>query len=368
MAALNASPTGGFRDVVMIDVARAAGVSQKTVSRVVNGAPYVRPDVRERVNRAIEQLGYRPNAAAQALRRERSHTIGILALGTQFFGPSRRVFTLEHEARRLGYALALSSVPDLSARSVADGIGALLNRRVEGLVVEMPTHLIGLDPAQLAGLPVVTSAGWITGVPRQAVVDIDQEAACRELTGYLLGLGHRTVWHVAGPRDWDAAQKRINGWRSALRDAGVRIPRVLYGDWSAASGYEQGRKLAARDDVTAVFAANDQMAMGILRAFHEAGREIPGDVSVVGFDDVPEAEFQMVPLTTVGIDLDQVAQRILAELLQMIEGAEPPTGPVTLPGTELIIRRSSGPAPHNPRSRRFVTEAKQGHTTTTEHA
>ena len=105
----------------MFDVARAAGVSQKTVSRVVNGAPYVRPDVRERVNRAIEQLGYRPNAAAQALRRERSHTIGVLALGTPFFGPSRRVFTLEHEARRLGYTLALSSVPDLSARSVAEG-------------------------------------------------------------------------------------------------------------------------------------------------------------------------------------------------------------------------------------------------------
>jgi DNA-binding LacI/PurR family transcriptional regulator len=178
--------------------------------------------------------------------------------------------------------------------------------------VEVPTHLIDLDPAQLAGLPVVTSTGWITGVPRQAVVDIDQEEACRELTGYLLGLGHRTVWHVAGPRDWDAAQKRIDGWRSALRDAGVRVPRVLYGDWSAASGYEQGRKLAARDDVTAVFAANDQMAMGILRAFHEAGQEIPGDVSVVGFDDVPEAEFQMVPLTTVGVDADKAAQRILA--------------------------------------------------------
>jgi DNA-binding LacI/PurR family transcriptional regulator len=214
--------------------------------------------------------------------------------------------------RRLGYTMALTSVPDLSAQSVADGIDALLKRGIEGLVVQVPTHLIDLDPGQLAGLPVVTSAGWITGVTRQAVVDIDQAEACRELTGYLLGLGHRSVWHVAGPRDWDAAQKRIDGWRSALRDAGVRVPRVLYGDWSAASGYEQGRKLAARDDVTAVFAANDQMAMGILRAFHEAGQEIPGDVSVVGFDDVPEAEFQMVPLTTVGVDADKAAQRILA--------------------------------------------------------
>jgi DNA-binding LacI/PurR family transcriptional regulator len=343
MAALNASPSKGSRGVVMIDVARAAGVSQKTVSRVVNGAPYVRPDVRERVKRAIEELGYRPNAAAQALRRERSHTIGILTLGTPFVGPSRRVFTLEHEARRLGYTLALSSVPDLSARSVADGIDELLSRRIEGLVVEMPTHLIDLDPAQLAGLPVVTSAGWIHDVPRQAVVDIDQNEACRELTSYLLGLGHDTVWHVAGPRDWDAAQKRVSGWRSALRDARVRVPRALYGNWTAASGYEQGRKLAARDDVTAVFAANDQMAMGILRAFHEVGREIPGDVSVIGFDDVPEAEFQMVPLTTVAINAEKAAQRILAELLRMIAGGEPPAEPAILPATKLVIRRSSGP-------------------------
>jgi DNA-binding LacI/PurR family transcriptional regulator len=124
------------------------------------------------------------------------------------------------------------------------------------------------------------------------------------------------------------------------------VPRVLYGDWSAASGYEQGRKLATRNDVTAIFAANDQMAMGILRALHEAGREIPGDVSVVGFDDVPEAEFQMVPLTTVGVDGDKAAQRILAELLQMIEGVEPPPNTVILPGTELIIRRSTGSVGH----------------------
>jgi len=343
MNASEESSRGTFRGVVMLDVARAAGVSQKTVSRVVNRSPHVRPHVRDKVNQAIEQLGYRPNAAAQILRRERSHTIGVLALGTRFFGPSRRVFTLEHEARRLGYALALVSVPDLSARSVAEGIDTLLNRGVEGLVVEVPTHLIDIDPGQLAGLPVVTSAGWIAGVPRQAVVDIDQQEVCHELTMYLLQLGHNTVWHVAGPRDWDAAQKRLVGWRSALRDAGARVPRVLYGDWSAASGYEQGRKLAPRDDVTAIFAANDQMAMGILRAFHEAGREIPGDVSVVGFDDVPEAEFQMVPLTTVGVDADKAAQRILSELLRMIEGGEPPVEPVTLPGTELIVRKTTGP-------------------------
>jgi DNA-binding LacI/PurR family transcriptional regulator len=221
----------------------------------------------------------------------------------------------------------------------------LQKRGVEGLVVEVPTHLIDVDPTQLAGLPIVTSAGWITGVSGQAVLDVDQEEACRELTGYLLGLGHETVWHVAGPRDWDAAQKRLNGWRSALRAADRRIPRVHFGDWSAASGYQEGRRLAARDDVTAIFAANDHMAMGILRALHESGRTIPGDVSVVGFDDVPEAEYQMVPLSTVAVDAKGAAQRILAELLRMIEGGDPPAEAIKLPGAKLIVRRSSGPAP-----------------------
>src|SRR5829696_7729039 len=308
---MNAPPalaSGSPRSVVMMDVARVAGVSQKTVSRVVFGAPHVRADVRERVNRAIKDLGYRPNVAAQALARERSHTIGVLALGTPLIGPSRRVFTLEHEARRLGYTMVLTSVPDLSARSVASGIDALQKRGVEGLVVEVPTHLIDVDPTQLVGLPIVTSAGWITGVSGQAVLDVDQEEACRELTGYLLGLGHETVWHVAGPRDWDAAQNRLNGWRSALRAADRRVPRVHFGDWSAASGYQEGRRLAARDDV-------------------------------------PEAEYQMVPLSTVAVDAKGAAQRILAELLRMIEGGDPPAEAIKLPGTKLIIRRSSGPAP-----------------------
>ena len=333
---------GTSRGVVMVDVARLAGVSQKTVSRVVNNAPYVRPDVRDRVNEAIAALGYRPNVAAQALARERTLTIGVLALGTPLIGPSRRVFTLEQAARRHGYTMALTSIPDLSRAHVAEGIASLLARGVEGLYVEVPTHLVELDAMQLSDLPVVTSAGRIPGIKRQSVVDIDQTRVCAELTSYLLGLGHETVWHIGGPRDWDAAAKRLRGWRYALREAGRQIPRVLYGDWSARSGYDLGRKLAGRDDVTAVFAANDHMAMGVLRAFAEAGRRVPDDASVVGFDDVPEAEFQMVPLTTVAIDAETTAERILSELVQMIEGGDPTVEVVDL-SAELVIRDSTGP-------------------------
>ena len=329
----------------MVDVARLAGVSQKTVSRVVNGAPHVRPDVVERVRRAIAELGYRPNGAAQALARARTHTIGVLALGTPLYGPSRRVLTLEHEARRLGWTLALTSVPDLSAGEVARGIESLLQRNVEGLVVEVPHHLIDIDPRLLHGLPVVTSAGLIPGLPLQALVDTNQAEISAEVTTYLLDLGHETVHHVGGPRDWDAAVKRQDGWRSALLERGRPVPPPQHGDWPSAFGYAAVVRLAQQPAVTAVFAANDSMAVGLLRAFHEAGRRIPADVSVVGFDDVPDAAFQMVPLTTVAVDTEGPERRIFAELLRMIEGAPAPTGQITVAQHRLVVRASTGPAP-----------------------
>jgi LacI family transcriptional regulator len=263
------------------------------------------------------------------------------------------VFTLERAARQRGYTLALVSLPDLSAVSVAEGIDSLLARGVEGVVLEVPSHLVELDASQLAGLPMVTSAGPIPGIARQTVIDVDQREICRMLIQHLLDLGHDTVWHLAGPRDWDAARKRLSGWRLALRESGRRIPPVLFGDWSARSGYHQGQKLAARDEVTAIFAANDHMAMGVLRALAEAGRRVPHDVSVVGFDDVPEAEFQTVPLTTVAIDADASAERILAELVRLIEGGEPAREDCEL-SADLVIRRSSGPPPKGHRPSRSV--------------
>jgi LacI family transcriptional regulator len=328
----------------MVDVARRAGVSQKTVSRVVNNAPHVRPYVREKVNQAIEELGYLPNVAARALASQRTHTIGVLAAGAAMLGPARRLYSLEQAARQHGYTLTVTSLPDLSAPCVAKGIKGLLARGVEGLVIEVPTHLVEVDALQLGGRPVVTSTGPIAGIENQTVIDVDQAGICRQLTEYLLSLGHETVWHVAGPPDWDAAAERRAGWQSALEAAGRRVPPVLVGDWSARSGYERGRTLAARDEVTAVFAANDHMAMGLLRAFGEAGRHIPRDVSVAGYDDVPEAEFQMVPLTTVAIDADPAAERILSELVHMIELGRPTTDSVDLEA-RLVIRRSTGRRP-----------------------
>ena len=340
------------RGVVMVDVAKRAGVSQKTVSRVVNNAPYVRPDVRDKVNAAIEELGYRPNVAARALASQRTHTIGMLVVGrvAERSGPPAV------QRRPGGPPARVHDRPGHGARSPAR-----LGRRGRGESAEPRDRGSGDRGPQspgasstsplLADLPVITSAGRIAGLPRQTVVDVDQATSAREATAYLLGLGHRTVFHIAGPRDWDAAEKRQHGWRSALQAAGAPVPRVLYGDWSARTGYRLGRRLAARPEVTAIFVANDHMAMGVLRALAEAGRRVPDDVSVFGYDDVPEAEFQMVPLSTVAIDAEEAAERILSELVAMIEGAEPAAEPIEL-SCRLVLRSSTGPPPHGCRPRR----------------
>jgi DNA-binding LacI/PurR family transcriptional regulator len=337
--------TGGSArpGVVMVDVARRAGVSQKTVSRVVNGAPHVRPAVRDRVLAVIGELGYRPNVAARALVTQRTHVIGVLAVGVPLFGPTLRVLSLEHGARRRGYELALASLPDMSLTGIRTAIDSLLARGVEGIVLEVPNQLVDIGEAALRGVPIATSVGRIAGVHRQVVVDTLQADIGRLATEHLLGLGHETVFHVAGPAEWEASRRRREGWSAALAAADRRPPEVLTGDWSAGSGYAHGQRLAARPEVTAIFTANDSQAMGVMRALAEAGRSVPGDVSVVGVDDVPEAEFQMVPLTTVRSDQAAIADRVLSELVALIEGREPASGaPLTL---ELVIRSSTGPPP-----------------------
>ncbi len=332
----------------MVDVARKAGVSQKTVSRVINDAPHVRSDVRQRVLAAVDELGYRPNVAARALVTKRTRVIGVLAVGAPLFGPAYRVFSLEHAARERGYELALTSLPDTSPEHFRKAIHSLLARGVEGIILEVPNQLIDVDEALFGGVPLASSVGHLPGIDRQTVVNSNQVEAGRLATQHLLDLGHRSVWHIAGPAEWDAARERRTGWSAALKAANRAEPEVLQGNWSAESGYRLGLQLAALDDVTAIFTANDHQAMGVMCAVAELGKSIPGDVSVVGFDDVPEAEFQMVPLTTVRTDHAAISHRVLSELVALIEGGEPASERVDIP-CELIVRQSTGP----PRSERF---------------
>ncbi len=329
------------RDPAMTDVARLAGVSHQTVSRVLNGHPNVKEQTRLRVHAAIAELGYRPNRAARALVTGRSQLIGIVALNSTLYGPAAMLAAFEQAAAAAGFAVSVASVARLDRESIAGAVSRHLDQRVAGLVVIAPVDSAGAALEQMpAGVPLVT----IDGDPERAhaLVTVDQVAGARAATRHLLTAGHRTVWHVSGPAEWYDAAGRIEGWRAELRDAGAEVPPLIPADWSAAAGFAAGRMLARMPEVTAVFAANDHLALGLLRALHESGRRVPGDVSVVGFDDVPEAAYFIPPLTTVRPDFAAVARAGLDLLLaQMTDENHTPGRAVLAP--ELITRSSVAP-------------------------
>ncbi len=309
----------GRRPPVMADVAREAGVSHQTVSRVLNEHPNVRGETRTRVLEAIDKLGYRRNLVARALVTRHSRTLGVVSFDTTLYGPASTVYGIEQAARAAGYFVSIVSLKSIDRSGVRDALDYLADQGVDGIVVVAPQRSAAQALADLPlDIPAVAVEGGEAGdVP---VVCVDQVEGGRLATEHLLSLGHETVWHVSGPSDWLEAEGRVAGWRAALEAAGRETPEPLAGDWSPRSGYEAGRRLAAMRDVSAVFVANDQMALGVLRAFTEQGVRVPGQVSVVGFDDIPESEFFSPPLTTVRQDFGAVGRHSIGMLLRQIEG------------------------------------------------
>ena len=327
----------------MSDVGRLAGVSHQTVSRVINGSPHVRPETRDRVLAAMEELGYRPNPVARALVTGRSMTLGVVSFDTTLYGPASTLFAIERAAHESGYFIIVASLETLNRSSVVDAVDRLRRQGVEGILVIAPYREAGEALLHApTDIPLVAAeAGPDHGFP---VVAVDQVAGAVSATEHLLELGHETVWHISGPPNFVESRKRSDGWRAALGAAGAEIREPLNGDWSPRAGYELGRRLSSDPAVTAVFVANDQMALGLLRATHEADREVPGELSVVGFDDIPEAAYFLPPLTTVRQDFIEMGRQSLQTLLQAIETGER-TGPGSLVRPELIVRASTGPAP-----------------------
>src|SRR4051794_25959671 len=285
----------------MADVAKLAGVSHQTVSRVVNGSADVRADTRQRVLAAMTMLDYRPNSAARALASGRSHTLGVVRVDTALHGPSSTLFGIERAAHAAGYNVSVASQRWLDVESTRRAVERLRSQGVDGLLVIGPQR----DTAAVLRnvrqqIAVVTVEGWPDdGLPGVAAA---HELGARMATQHLLEIGHDTVWHIAGPADSTDAQQRVRGWQSTLMNAGARIPQSLQGDWSAQSGYALGLEVLARPEISAVFSGNDQMALGLLRRLHEAGRRVPEDINLVGFDDLPESPFFNPPLTTVRWD------------------------------------------------------------------
>lgn len=331
------------RGPVMGDVAALAGVSQMTVSRVINERPGVRDETRARVLAAMRELDYHPNIAARALVTGRSKTLGVVSFDTTLYGPASMLYGIELAARSAGYFVSVASMRTLDRRSMREAVDRLREQAVDGIILIAP-QMSAVDALESLAidLPLVVVEGGVGG--GAPVAAVDQYAGASRVTQHLLALGHETVWHISGPSDWLEARARQRAWEETLVEAGREVPPVLVGDWSARSGYEHGRTLAAAGEATAVFAANDQMALGVLRAYHESGARIPADISVVGFDDVPEAAYFSPPLTTVRQDFGEVGRRSLRLLLRQIEGAPLDTDQVVIE-PDLVLRNSSGPPP-----------------------
>ncbi|SQD96793.1 Transcriptional regulator, LacI family [Parafrankia sp. Ea1.12] len=335
-------PASG-RPPALTDVARLVGVSHQTVSRVVNNHPGVRPRTRERVLAGLRELGYRPNPAARALATGRSRTLGVLALTGTLYGPTSTLYAVEQAARAADYQVTVVSLHSLDPGAVRQALGRLLAGGIDGVVAIAPL-LDATDAlsAVATRLPLVAVEGRPDG--NIATVSVDQEHGARTATEHLLAAGHPTVRHVAGPSDWYEGAGRIAGWRAALEAAGAAVHPPLAGDWTARAGFAAGRQLAREPDLTAVFVANDQMALGVLRALREGGRRVPEDVSVVGFDDIPEAAYFSPPLTTLRQDFTEVGRQSLRSLLEQVETGATGRAHVVIP-PELVLRRSTAPPP-----------------------
>ncbi|MFE1841859.1 LacI family DNA-binding transcriptional regulator [Streptomyces sviceus] len=326
------------------DVARLAGVSRKTVSRVLNNEPYVSEAARRKVLAAAEELGYRLNQAARTLVSGRTGSLGVVALGTVGYGTASLLMHIERAVRDAGYALRVVNTPDGDPVGIAGAVESLLEQGVDGVVVSEPIveGEVGVRvdvPVLFLGAPPAFSSA------RTMTVGVGAHALARAATEHLLDLGHATVHHLAGPRRWYATKDRIEGWRAALAARGAHEPPLLNGDWSPASGYAAGHALASDTSVTAIFAAGDEMAIGLLHALREAGRRVPEDVSVVGFDGHPVSAHVSPPLTTVCQPFEAAAREGIRLLVHAIENPGTDLPRASDPPVELVIRGSTAPPP-----------------------
>lgn len=323
------------------DVARAAGVSYQTVSRVINNGPRVSVATRDRVLAVIAELGYRRNDAARALVTSRSQTIGVIADASPRFGPVSTLAAVESAARDAGYTAVVATMSNPDLRVLADTLRGFTERGVEGIIVIAPrVPMAHVAQEVSASIPIVMLAPGETSQDGITVFYEDQELGARLATRHLIKLGHREVAHLAGSQDWLDGQVRLRGWQAELNAHQVPAVAVRYGDWSGESAYQIGKRMVADGLPSSIFVASDLMALAFIRALHESGVSVPGDVSVVGFDDNEFAPQVHPPLTTVRQSFATVGSRCMEILLGLIGGEEVDTTPAV---PELIVRRSAAP-------------------------
>ena len=293
-----------MQKVTIKDVAQAAGVSTQTVSRVINSRPDVSPNTRSRVQQVVNELGYSPNVIARSLSRGRTNTFGVVGFGLSYFGPSSVLSGIEQKSNELGFSLLLSLLDDFDPALIDGILRNLLSRQVDGIIWAVPGNdrLVGELSGRFSDIsvPVVYMNKLKNG--DEVIVAMDNRLGGRLATDHLLEQGFRRIGIITGPIGWWEAQEREKGWRETIGKAGLTNLEelIINGDWTAASGEIGLHNLIAKSpDIDAVFACNDQMALGALQAARRLGIKVPQDLGIVGFDDIPEAAYFYPSLTTI---------------------------------------------------------------------
>ena len=332
------------------EVASAAGVSTQTVSRVINERPDVSPRTRRRVQGVIDELGYRPSALARSLVHQRTDTLAVVAWGIEYFGPSRTLIGIEQQAAELGYSLFLNLLSQPNDSSHERAMNDFVAHRVDGIIWAVPEvgdNRSWIKSDRIKQLPPMVFLSMAVQ-PGFAIVSVNNQNGGRQATQHLIDQGRRKLGIITGPQNWWEARERYLGWKSALAEAGLKFSPSLAveSDWSAAGGEQAMTQLLMQEpDIDAVFASSDQIALGAMRAVYAAGRRIPQDLAIVGFDNIPESAFFGPPLTTVYQHLIDVGRIAVQKLHRMIEvrreGKESVEAEVTLSEPELVIRAST---------------------------
>lgn len=334
--------------VPMTLVAQKAKVSLQTVSRVVNKQSGVSRETRERIQKIIDDLGYRPNRVASAMRGS-SRTIGVVGYGLEYYGPSRTIIGVEQEASKHGYSISLQLVQDPENFDAEQILDLMLDNLVDGIVWCIPqigrNFEVVSEHAQKIATPLIYTDVYESSA--DYVVRSDNYSGGCMATQHLLDQGHQSLAIITGPQTYASARERLHGWRDVMTRNGLASDEsyVQEGDWSADSGARCFRKLVQQHpEVSAIFASNDQMALGAMYLAHEMGKQIPNDLAIVGYDDIPEAAFFRPSLTSVHQDTirlgsDAVDKIIhVIEKMQMDEEVEPIHSQIP---PELVVRHSS---------------------------
>lgn len=330
----------------IIDVAKKAGVSIQTVSRVINNRHDVSPETRERILVTIKELNYQPFAYARGLAANRTYTLGLVTADFSDFWFSHVVTGAEKEASEHGYCFMLGN-STCEPENEPKFLELLTQRRVEGVLFVRANceneyeHLLRLKEFKV---PVVTTGHYLPDVGL-AMVDVDNISGGRKATDYLIELGHTRIAMITGPSNWKSVVDRHNGYVQAMQAAGIPVdPELVLGDtWLHRNGYENTKLLLEKGkQFSAIFAHNDRIARGAIHALYEAGLRVPEDVSVIGYDDIPEAEYSDPPLTTIRQPMDEIGQAATRLLIQMIEDSSVAPEQIMF-DTTLVIRSSCRP-------------------------